>query len=125
VREPERQRRRPQEEGLHVASRLTVFFLEEGQCVRPNEVGTVELIEDAARRYDATLARYALREQFRCGGSDAYIRWVRAVLGVTDDEPDQWTPDGLMHVEVADSPHELARIIRTEALARASARMVA
>src|SRR5690606_14300968 len=92
---------------------------------RPNEVGTVELIEDAARRHDATLARYALREQFRCGGSDAYIRWVRAVLGVTDDAPEQWTPDGLMHVEVADSPEELERVIRTEALAGASARMVA
>src|SRR5690606_38969093 len=122
---PEDQGTKPQVDELLDASRLTVFFLDEGQCVRPNEVGTVELIEDAARRYDATLARYALREQFRCGGSDAYIRWVRAVLGVTDEEPDQWTPDGLMHVEVADSPDELERIIRTEALAGASARMVA
>lgn len=122
---PENQGTKPQVDELFDASRLTVFFLDEGQCVRPNEVGTVELIEDAARRHDATLARYALREQFRCGGSDAYIRWVRAVLGVTDDAPEQWTPDGLMHVEVADSPEELERVIRTEALAGASARMVA
>lgn len=115
----------PQVDELLAASRLTMFFLDEGQSVRPNEVGTVDLIEDAARRHDAHLVRYGLREQFRCGGSDAYIRWVRAVLGMGDEAPEQWTPDGLMHIEVADTPEELERIIRTEALAGASARMVA
>ncbi|MFD7457945.1 MULTISPECIES: DUF2075 domain-containing protein [unclassified Streptomyces] len=122
---PEHQGTKPQVDELLDASRLTVFFLDGGQCVRPHEVGTIDLIEDAARRYDASLLRYELREQFRCGGSDAYIRWVRAVLGVKGGEPEQWTPDGLMHVEVADSPDELERIIRTEALAGASARIVA
>ncbi|WP_405505318.1 DUF2075 domain-containing protein [Streptomyces purpurascens] len=121
---PEQQGTQPQVDELLDASRLTVFFLDEGQSVRPNEVGTVGLIEDAARRRNAQLVRYGLREQFRCGGSDAYIRWVRAVLGVTDDAPGRWTPDGLMHVEVADTPDELERIIRSEALAGASARMV-
>ncbi|MBL1103299.1 DUF2075 domain-containing protein [Streptomyces sp. 5-8] len=122
---PEQQGTKPQVDELLDASRLTVFFLDECQTVRPNEVGTTDLIKDAAQRYGATLVRYGLREQFRCGGSDAYIRWARAVLGVTDEEPEQWTPDGLMHVEVADSPEELERIIRTEALAGASARLVA
>jgi hypothetical protein len=107
------------------ASRLTVFFLDESQSVRPNEVGTVKLIEDAAKRRGTELVPFELRQQFRCGGSDAYIRWARALLGLSEAEPQEWTPDGLMHVEVADSPEELERIIRTEALAGASARMVA
>lgn len=122
---PEQQGTRPQVDELVEAARLTVFFIDEGQTVRPHEVGTVELIKDAAARHDAELEQYDLREQFRCGGSDAYIRWVRGVLGVRDETPEQWTPDGLMHVEVADTPEELERIIRTEALAGASARMVA
>ncbi|MGA5554622.1 DUF2075 domain-containing protein [Streptomyces lavendulocolor] len=122
---PEQQGTGPQVDELLAASRLTVFFLDEAQSVRPNEVGTVKLIEEAADRHDAKLVRYALREQFRCGGSDAYIRWVQALLGVTDEMPEQWTPDGLMHIEVADTPEELERIIRAEALAGASARMVA
>ncbi|MGC5562550.1 DNA/RNA helicase domain-containing protein [Streptomyces sp. FR-108] len=71
------------------------------------------------------MRRTGLREQFRCGGSDAYIRWVRGALGVSGAEPELWTPDGLMHVEVVDSPEELVRIIRSEAGAGASARMVA
>lgn len=122
---PEQQGTRPQVDELIDASRLTVFFLDESQSVRPNEVGTVELIEDAAERNDTELVRYRLSEQFRCGGSDAYIRWVRAALGVSDEEAKEWIPDGLMHVEVADSPEELERVIRSEALAGASARMVA
>lgn len=122
---PEQQGTQPQVDELLDASRLTVFFLDRSQTVRPNEVGTVELIEDAAKRRGATLVPYQLREQFRCGGSDAYVRWVRAVLGLSEDQPEEWTPDGLMHIEVADSPEELERIIRAEALAGASARMVA
>lgn len=99
------------------ASRLTVFFLDEGQSVRPKEVGTVALIRDAAERRGAELLEYGLREQFRCGGSDAYIRWVRTVLRATDEKPEPWRPDGLMHIEVVDTPEELERIIRTEARA--------
>ena len=39
----------PQVDELLDASRLTVFFLDESQSVRPKEVGTVSLIEEAAR----------------------------------------------------------------------------
>ncbi|MFF5639384.1 DNA/RNA helicase domain-containing protein [Streptomyces sp. NPDC012825] len=122
---PEEQGTGPQVDELLAASRLTVFFLDEGQSVRPNEVGTVDLIKDAAERHNALVIPYRLREQFRCGGSDAYVRWVKALLGVTSEEPGKWRPDGLMHIEVADTPEELEQIIRTEALAGASARMVA
>ncbi|MFJ5838030.1 DNA/RNA helicase domain-containing protein [Streptomyces shenzhenensis] len=122
---PEQQGTQPQVDELLDASRLTVFFLDESQSVRPNEVGTVELITDAAQRRKAELVPYRLREQFRCGGSDAYIRWVRALLGVDDEAPSEWIPDGLMHVEVVESPEALEQIIRSEALAGASARMVA
>ncbi|MDD9379431.1 DUF2075 domain-containing protein [Streptomyces sp. ZAF1911] len=116
---------RPQVDELLDASRLTVFFMDERQSVRPKEVGTPGLIKDAADRYGAQLVSYDLREQFRCGGSDAYIRWVRGLLGMHDGAPELWRPDGLMHVEVADTPEELEQIIRTEAQAGASARMVA
>ncbi|WP_346081906.1 MULTISPECIES: DUF2075 domain-containing protein [Actinomycetes] len=115
----------PQVDELLAASRLTVFFLDEGQSVRPHDVGTVALIEDAAERHGARLVSSSLREQFRCGGSDAYIRWVQTVLGVSEEPVEPWRPDGLMHIEVADTPEELERIIRDEAMAGASARMVA
>ncbi|MFS8201192.1 DNA/RNA helicase domain-containing protein [Streptomyces sp. CWNU-52B] len=121
----EMQGTKPQVDELLDASRLALFFLDESQSVRPNEVGTVDLIEKAAKDRGIDPVRYNLREQWRCGGSDAYVRWVRAVLGLSGQTPEPWTPDGLMHVEVAESPAELERIISTEARSGASARMVA
>ncbi|WP_369201497.1 DNA/RNA helicase domain-containing protein [Streptomyces sp. PU-14G] len=120
----EKQGTKPQVEELLDASRLTVFFLDEGQSVRPNEVGTVQLIKDAAQRRGTPVVSYDLRAQYRCGGSDAYVRWVRDLLNPTES-PHKWIPDGLMHVEVVDSPEEMERIIYHEAHAGASARMVA
>ncbi|MFI9054260.1 DUF2075 domain-containing protein [Streptomyces anulatus] len=120
----EKSGKQPQVDDLLDASRLTVFFLDESQSVRPKEVGSVDLIEEAARARGIVPLRYGLREEWRCGGSDAYIRWVRAVLDI-EAGATEWTPDGLMHVEVADSPEELEYIIRTEAEAGATARMVA
>ncbi|MFI6942041.1 DUF2075 domain-containing protein [Streptomyces sp. NPDC050418] len=116
--------KQPQVDDLLDAARLTVFFLDESQSVRPKEVGTESLIENAAAARKIKPLPYRLREEWRCGGSDAYIRWVRAVLGI-EEGTTEWTPDGLMHVEVAESPQELEHIIRTEVEAGATARMVA
>ncbi|MGW7822382.1 DUF2075 domain-containing protein [Streptomyces puniciscabiei] len=121
----DKQGTKPQVDELIDAARLTVFFLDAGQTVRPHEVGTVDLIEDAARRRDAVLRRYSLVEQYRCGGSDAYMRWVRALLGVSTEQAHEWVPDGLMHIEVVDTPDEMEHIVRTEFEAGATARMVA
>ena len=117
--------KQPQVDDLLDAARVTVFLLDGSQVVRPNEVGTVELIQAAAENRYITPRKYELHRQFRCGGSDRYRDWVHDLLGISDREPDIWIPDGLMHVEVADSPEELERIILEEDKAGASARMVA
>ncbi|WP_243083150.1 DUF2075 domain-containing protein [Streptomyces sp. 891-h] len=116
---------KPQVEEILDASRVAVFFLDEGQSVRPNEVGTQQFIVDAAEKYGAPVVPLDLRAQYRCGGSDAYVNWVHDLLGLSDKEPGRWVPDGLMHIEVADSPEEMERIIHAEARAGATARMVA
>ncbi|MGV4982625.1 DUF2075 domain-containing protein [Streptomyces sp. NRAIS4] len=116
--------KQPQVDDLLDAARVTVFLLDGSQVVRPNEVGTAGLIRDAAETRHITPRMYELHKQFRCGGSDRYRDWVHDLLGISDREPDVWIPDGLMHVEVADSPEELERIILEEHEAGASARMV-
>ncbi|MER5192927.1 DUF2075 domain-containing protein [Streptomyces sp. NPDC002755] len=121
----ERWGKQPQVDDLLDAARVTVFLLDGSQVVRPNEVGTADLIREAAENRHITPRMYELHKQFRCGGSDRYRDWVHDLLGISDREPDSWIPDGLMHVEVADSPEELERIVLEENEAGASARMVA
>ncbi|WP_329216708.1 DUF2075 domain-containing protein [Streptomyces sp. NBC_01485] len=94
----------PKVDDLLDAARVTVFLLDRSQVVRPNEVGTVELIQEATKNRLITPRKYELDKQFRCGGSDRYRDWVHDLLGISSREPDSWIPDGLMHVEVADCP---------------------
>ncbi|MFC8671164.1 DUF2075 domain-containing protein [Streptomyces griseorubiginosus] len=117
--------KQPQVDDLLDAARVTVFLLDGSQVVRPGEVGTAALIREAAENRHIQPRMYELHKQFRCGGSDRYRDWVHDLLGISNREPDTWIPDGLMHVEVADSPEELERIILEEDEAGASARMVA
>ncbi|MEV0193330.1 DUF2075 domain-containing protein [Kitasatospora purpeofusca] len=116
---------RPQVEELVDAARITVFFLDEAQSLRRDEVGTHRLIVEAAERMEVPCRTYPLTEYHRCGGSTLYRNWVWDLLGIDGGSPRPWVPDGLMHVEVADEPRGLERIILEEDAAGASARMVA
>jgi hypothetical protein len=53
-----------------------------------------------------------LADQFRCGGSRKYERWVLRLLGLEADGPEPWTGDDHFEVELADSPWELENILR-------------
>ncbi|MGP3921760.1 DNA/RNA helicase domain-containing protein [Streptomyces sp. 8N616] len=98
---------KPQVEELIDAARVPVFLLDEHQVVRPGEMGTVEEITAAARAKGLHCHVVPLDSQFRCAGSDAYLRWVLRLLGLDDGGPVQWEPDGKVGLEVVESPEEL------------------
>ncbi|MEV5577720.1 DUF2075 domain-containing protein [Streptomyces parvus] len=94
-------------EELIDAARVPVFLLDEHQVVRPGEMGTVAEIRAAADAKGLECQVVPLDSQFRCGGSDAYLRWVVRLLGLEPGGPVTWEPDGKMHLIVADSPEEM------------------
>ncbi|MEU4921714.1 DUF2075 domain-containing protein [Streptomyces parvus] len=94
-------------EELIDAARVPVFLLDEHQVVRPGEMGTVAEIRAAADAKGLKCQVVPLDSQFRCGGSDAYLRWVVRLLGLEPGGPVTWEPDGKMHLIVADSPQEM------------------
>jgi hypothetical protein len=65
-----------QTEELLRAARVSVFFLDRRQNVRPNEIGSVSVIEEAAARLGIPIRRLELNAQFRCNGCAAYVDWV-------------------------------------------------
>ncbi|MDP9613511.1 MULTISPECIES: DUF2075 domain-containing protein [Streptomyces] len=95
-------------------ARVPVFLLDQHQVVRPGEMGTVEEIEAAAAARELRCRKVRLDSQFRCGGSDSYLRWVVRLLGLEDDGPVDWEPDGRMQLQVADSPEELETFLQTQ-----------
>ncbi len=98
---------RAQIDELIDVAHVPVFLLDEHQVVRPGELGTVADIKAAAsvRNIDCTEVR--LDGQFRCGGSEAYVRWVVRLLGLAEGGPVTWEPDDRMQLLVADTPEAM------------------
>ncbi|MET8730589.1 DUF2075 domain-containing protein [Streptomyces parvus] len=112
-------------EELIDAARVPVFLLDEHQVVRPGEMGTVAEIRAAADAKGLTCQVVPLDSQFRCGGSDAYLRWVVRLLGLEPGGPVTWEPDGKMHLIVADSPQEMEAFLNERRSQGYSARLSA
>ncbi|NMO32071.1 DUF2075 domain-containing protein [Streptomyces sp. GMY01] len=106
-------------------ARVPVFLLDEHQVVRPGEMGTVEEIKAAAATKGLECHVVPLESQFRCGGSDAYLRWVVRLLGLQPGGPVVWEPDGRMQLLVADSPQQLEEFLEARRAQGYGARMSA
>jgi hypothetical protein len=91
------------------AARVPVFLLDEHQGVRPYEVGTVASIEEACARNGAEVHKVALDGQFRCGGSEVYVRWVESLLGLRPGGPQVWPRDDTFQLLIADSPAQMEK----------------
>ena len=116
---------RPQIDELIAAARVPVFLLDEFQVVRPGEQGTVEDIEKNAQARGIRVEKINLDAQFRCGGSEEYLLWVKRLLGLTPGGPIQWTGDPHFDVEVVDSPAEMEALLETRITDGYSARIAA
>ncbi|WP_055487741.1 DUF2075 domain-containing protein [Streptomyces sp. WMMB 322] len=106
-------------------ARVPVFLLDEHQVVRPGEMGTVDEIKAAAAAKGLGCHVVPLEGQFRCGGSDAYLRWVVRLLGLVSGDPVVWEPDDRMQLLVADSPQEMEAFLEARRARNYSARMSA
>jgi ATP:corrinoid adenosyltransferase len=116
---------RPQIEELIDVARVPVFLLDEHQVVRPGEMGTVAEIKAAAAKKGFECHVVPLDSQFRCGGSDAYLRWVVRLLGLQPGGPVTWDPDDRMQLMVADSPEEMETFLEGRRFQGYGARMSA
>ncbi len=116
---------RPQVDELIAAARVPVFLLDENQVVRPGELGTVEEIEAYAGRLGLPVHRISLDDQFRCGGSEAYVHWVQRLLGLEDGGPLPWRGDDGFELRLAGSPAEMEADLTARRDAGFGARMTA
>ncbi|HEU4948233.1 MAG TPA: DUF2075 domain-containing protein, partial [Kribbella sp.] len=116
---------RPQIDELIAAARVPVFLLDEHQVVKPGELGTVADIERHAATLGLQVYPVALDGQFRCGGSEEYVGWVRRLLGLDAERPTVWEGDPSFEVRVADSPEELEVFLRSKMTEGYGARIAA
>jgi uncharacterized protein len=92
------------------SARITVFFVDEGQLVTWRDIGTLDEIRRNAASLGVEVEEYQLEAQFRCAGSDEYLKWVNSVLG--GEKSDAIDLSSTMYeIEVMDSPSDLRDLI--------------
>lgn len=110
-----RGKRVPQVDELIRVARVPVFLLDEYQTVRPYEVGSPQMIREAAEKQGVRVHQINLRHQFRCGGSPEYVDWIERILGLTTEPaPPPWTPLDNFDLRVADAPATMEQFLRTK-----------
>jgi hypothetical protein len=108
------------------ASRVTVFFIDDKQIVRPGEVGSSALVREAAAANNCEIHEYALEAQFRCAGSDGFMNWIDNTLDIRKTANVLWNQGGeTFELRILSSPQDLEEAIRRRAAEGYSARVTA
>ncbi|MEK6973828.1 MAG: DNA/RNA helicase domain-containing protein [Nanoarchaeota archaeon] len=104
----------PQMDEIIKCAKLSIFFIDEMQIVRPTEIGSVSLIKESGKKFeveDSEILEFELNTQFRCGGSNSFLVWVENVLQIGLDEPLYLDKQEKMEIKIVDSPNKLKKMI--------------
>ncbi|MBS4029878.1 MAG: DUF2075 domain-containing protein [Clostridiales bacterium] len=115
-----------QVEELLQSAKVAVFFIDDHQVVRPDEIGSVDYITNYAQKQNCKIYEEELEAQFRCSGSDGFINWVNNTLGIKRTANiiwDQTNED--FEFKIFDSPFSLEEAILKKEQQGYSARLTA
>ncbi|MHB1454293.1 MAG: DNA/RNA helicase domain-containing protein [Saccharofermentanales bacterium] len=114
-----------QVEDIVKASRISVFFIDDNQRIRPDDIGTVCEITRAAIKFGSAITEMELVAQFRCAGAEGFINWVDHTLQIRDTANyDGWDPESF-RFEICDTPHQVKDKIASHVSAGEKARILA
>jgi hypothetical protein len=115
----------PQVEQLIRCAKTSVFFIDDKQNVRSQEIGHSDLIREFAAQYKCDLAEVTLHTQYRCMGSNDYLLWLESTLGYQNDKR-ILSKNEIFDFQIFHSPQKLYdQLAKHEAKKANSARMVA
>jgi hypothetical protein len=112
-------------EELLNACRAAVFFIDDRQTVRPDEIGSADYVIEFANKNGYRLFDYQLEAQFRCAGSAEFIRWIENTLELERTPNVLWNSSDKFELAILDSPQALDDAVRKKVTEGYSARVVA
>jgi len=115
----------PQVEELIRAAKVSVFFIDDLQIVRPKEVGSADLIRRTALEMNCDLREFELDAQFRCGGSDGFVNWVDNTLSIRRTANVLWDNSEGIDFQIVEDIQGLEALIRKRNTEGNSARLTA
>ena len=121
----EHRSRKPQLGEILDAAKVSVFFIDDKQVVRPNEIGSSAYIRQTALEMGCDFTEYELQVQFRCAGSDGFINWLDNTLGIARTANVLWDGADGFDFRIVDSPQALEDEIRRRNTQGSTARVAA
>lgn len=107
------------------AARVSIFFVDNAQMVRPQDIGSDMEIRKQAERHSARIIDLKLETQFRCEGAEGYVNWIDDVLEIdTTANFDGWDKKSYEFF-VADSPNMLRDWVNSKVATGFNARLLA
>ena len=107
------------------AAKTTIFFVDENQMVRPEDIGSVKEIKRVAKEFGANVYETELSAQFRCSGAEGYINWLDDVLHIRETANfDGWDKKAF-DFKIFSDPNDLHRAIKDKNDAGYKARLLA
>ena len=107
------------------AAKVPVFFVDNLQVIRPNEVGTVQYIQEHATQMKTNVLQFKLQTQFRCQGSDSFVSWINNTLGIERTADVIWSKKENFDFRILVSPQSLEKAILEKSKIGKKARLVA
>lgn len=109
------------------AAKVSVFFIDDRQVVRPDEIGSVSYIKESAAEHQCKIIEFdELETQFRCNGSDGFINWINNTLGIKRTANAIWNQnEETFDFKIFDSPESLEQAIVEKSGQGYKARMTA
>jgi len=108
------------------ASKVAVFFIDDKQGIRHDEIGSPAYLREYAEKNRCDVFEYKLEAQFRCAGSDGFVNWVSNTLGIERTANILWDQgEEIFDFRIFDSPKAMDDAIRAKSEHGFSARMTA
>lgn len=107
------------------AARTAIFFIDDNQMIRPDDIGSVAEIKKYAEIYGAEVHEMELAAQFRCSGAEGYVNWLDDILQLRKTANYDGWEDGEFEFKIFDDPNEMRKAIKRKDAEGYSARILA
>lgn len=107
------------------ASLVNIFFIDDNQRVRPEDIGSISEITRVAEEHNASLHTFKLGAQFRCAGAEGYVQWVDDALQIHETANSNGWETEDFEFKIFDNPHDLHAAIKNKDSSGHSARLLA
>lgn len=106
-------------------SKINVFFIDDNQRIRPEDIGTVNEIKRIAQKFNSEVVEIKLQAQFRCAGAEGFLNWVDHNLQIRETANFNGWDKEAFEFTILDTPNLVFDKIREKCEQGNKARMLA